>query len=103
MHHPMPSPACRAALAFIGFFLAAPAWAAAFNGGFETGLDGWKPLYTREPQTGRVGLEGEDVHSGHGAARVEYTGGKDWSFETNERTAVAAGDVYELQAWLKTV
>jgi catechol 2,3-dioxygenase-like lactoylglutathione lyase family enzyme len=71
------------------------------NGGFEAGLDDWRPLFTREPHTGRVTVERRDVHSGQGAARIEHTGQKDWSFDSAERLAVVAGDVFELQAWLK--
>ena len=87
------------ALAFL--LLSGSATAAILNGGFESGLDGWKPLYTREAQTGRVTSERREVHGGQGAARIEHTGQRDWSFESAGRIAVEAGDVFELQAWLK--
>jgi len=82
-------------------FLTGSAFGAIANSGFESGLDGWKPLFTREPQTGRATLEQQDVHSGKNAVRIEHTGEKDWSFESAERLAVEPGDVFELQAWVK--
>lgn len=83
------------------FALATIAAGAVPNAGFENGLDGWRPLFTREPQTGHVIVERQDVHGGTGAARIEHTGQKDWSLETAERVAVQPGDVIELQAWVK--
>ena len=35
------------------------------------------------------------------AARIEHRGGKDWSFEPGLRVPVQAGDLFELEAWLK--
>ncbi len=84
-----------------GVAFASPAARALPNGGFETGLEGWRPLFTREPQTGRVTIEREEVHSGLAAARIEHTGQKDWSFDSVERLDVEIGDVFELQAWVK--
>src|ERR1019366_8265357 len=83
-----------------GVAFAAPGAGFIRNGGFEAGLDDWRPLFTREPLTGRVTVERQDVHSGQGAARIEHTGQKDWGFDSAERLAAAAGDVFELQAWL---
>jgi hypothetical protein len=71
------------------------------NSGFEAGLDGWRSLYTREPQTGKVTLDAQNVHDGRAAARIEHTGTKDWSFETADRISVVAGDILELQAWVR--
>jgi hypothetical protein len=42
-------------LATIAFL--SSAGAAIVNGGFESGLEGWRPLFTREPQTGTVAVE----------------------------------------------
>ena len=74
---------------------------AVVNGGFEAGLAGWKPLFTREPQTGQAEPDREQFHSGSGAAKITHTGEADWSFETNARLAVAPGDLIELNAWVK--
>ncbi|MBI5691418.1 MAG: hypothetical protein HZC55_15135 [Verrucomicrobia bacterium] len=91
-------------------FCAGVAWLAAVptraslalpNPGFETGLEGWKPLFTRDPQSGRATPDAGTFHGGRAAVRLEHTGARDWSFESAERLTVEAGDVLELQAWLK--
>jgi hypothetical protein len=71
------------------------------NGGFEAGLDGWRPLWTREAQAGTLALDSATVHSGRYAARIEHRGAQDWSFEPAQRVPVQAGDVFEWTAWLK--
>ena len=71
------------------------------NGGFESGLAGWRPLWTREANAGSLVLDGRTVHAGKLAARVENPSEKDWSLEPALRISVAPGDVFELAAWLK--
>jgi hypothetical protein len=80
---------------------AGPVHGAIANPGFETELAGWRPLFTREPQTGSATVDRANAHAGTAAVRLEHTGEKDWSFETTARLAVEPGDVFELQAWLK--
>ena len=83
---------------------ALPAASAAFavaNGGFEAGLAGWKPLFTREPQTGQAESDRDQFHAGSGAAKITHPGQADWSFETNARLPVVPGDLIELNAWVK--
>ena len=88
-------PALLAATAFSGATAAIP------NPGFEAGLEGWRPLFTREPQAGSVSLDSGQRHSGKNALRLEHRGEKDWSLDSAERIAVASGDFFELQAWLR--
>ncbi len=71
------------------------------NGGFEAGLSGWRPLWTRETNTGTVGLDTNTVHGGTFAARVVHPAGQDWSLESTARVAVLPGEVFELEAWVK--
>ena len=79
----------------------APAAFAVANGGFEAGLAGWKPLFTREPQTGQAESDRDQFHAGSGAAKITHTGQADWSFETNAQLPVVPGDLIELNAWVK--
>ncbi len=92
--------ACAVSLGWLGSFVAVRAAVEPANGGFESALAGWRPIYTREPQAGRITIETALVHSGQSAARIEHTGTKDWSFESSERLAVKPGDILELQAWV---
>lgn len=71
------------------------------NPGFESGLQGWRRIWTREPGVGDVLLDSTNAHSGKNSARIEHRGAKDWSFEPSARTSVKAGDAFELVAWLK--
>jgi hypothetical protein len=71
------------------------------NGGFESGLAGWRPLWTREAGAGSLALDTITVHSGKLSARVEHRGQQDWSLEPALRVPVQPGDVFELEAWLK--
>ena len=80
---------------------AAPAAFAVANGGFEAGLAGWKPLFTREPQTGQAESDRDQFHAGSGAAKITHPGQADWSFETSARLPVVPGDLIELHAWVK--
>jgi hypothetical protein len=70
------------------------------NGGFESGLAGWRPLWSRQAGTGTVTLDGRTVHSGTKSARIEHRGAEDWSFEPDLRLAVQSGDIFELEAWV---
>jgi hypothetical protein len=71
------------------------------NGGFEDGLAHWRPLWTREAKAGTLTLDAASAHGGRSSARVEHTGARDWSLEPVNRVPVQAGDVLELEAWLK--
>jgi hypothetical protein len=71
------------------------------NGGFESGLAGWRPLWTRDANVGTLRLDSTTVHGGKNSARIEHRGEKDWSLEPARRVPVQAGDVFELEAWLK--
>src|ERR1017187_912544 len=71
------------------------------NGGFESGLAGWRPLWTREANAGSLSLDASTVRSGKYSARIEHRGEKDWSLEPALRLTVQPGEVFELEAWLK--
>lgn len=71
------------------------------NGGFENGLTGWRPLWTRETQAGTLTLDSKNVHAGTNAARIEHRGAKDWSLEPERRVPVTPGEVFALDAWVK--
>ena len=61
------------------------------NGGFESGLAGWRPLWTREANAGSLTLDSSTVHSGKYSARINHHGQKDWSLEPAVRVPVQAG------------
>lgn len=71
------------------------------NGGFESGLSGWRSLWTREAGAGRVALDREVFHAGMAAARIEHRGTNDWSFEPDARVPVQAGDIVEFESWVR--
>jgi hypothetical protein len=71
------------------------------NPGFESGLDGWRPLWTREQNAGQLILDSQAAHSGHNSARVQHQSEKDWSLEPANRVPVEPGDVFESAAWVK--
>lgn len=71
------------------------------NGGFEDGLAGWSPLWTREAGAGTLALDAQEAHGGKNSARVEHRGTKDWSLDAKDRLDVASGDLIELSAWVK--
>jgi hypothetical protein len=71
------------------------------NGDFERGLVEWSSLWTRDADAGQVRSDREVVHGGQRSVRIEHHGQQDWSFGTNERIHVAAGELYMLEAWVK--
>jgi hypothetical protein len=71
------------------------------NGGFEKGLDGWNPLWTRDPDAGKLAVDEEARHGGARAARIEHSGGNDWSLAHSLRLDVRPGEIYELSAWVR--
>ncbi len=71
------------------------------NGGFEDGLSGWKRLWTREPEAGRVVLDNQVVHSGHYSVRIDFSGSKDWSFMPDLEIPADSDTLFELSSWVK--
>jgi len=71
------------------------------DGGFESGLAGWRPLWTRDAKVGTLILDGSTAHTGKFSARIDHGGQQDWCLEPILRVPVQAGDVFELEAWLK--
>ncbi len=70
------------------------------NGGFESGLSGWR-LWSRTPDALRSAIESKSVHSGQAALRLEHHGEQDWSLEPSPRLEVQPGDLVELNCWVK--
>jgi hypothetical protein len=71
------------------------------NGGFESGLAGWRPFWSRDAKAGSVTLDSQVKHTGKSSARIEHKGEQDWSFEPEGRLPVAPGDLFEMEVWLK--
>ena len=70
------------------------------NGGFESGLSGWR-LWSRTPGALTSALENKTVHSDQTALRLEHHGEQDWSLEPALRLEVKPGDLVELDCWVK--
>jgi hypothetical protein len=85
----------------VGAFLACTASAATFtNGGFESGMGGWR-FWTRAPQMGSAQIDLAEFHAGKVSARLEHKGEKDWSFEPLGKVRVQGDDLMEFSAWGK--
>jgi len=83
-------------------FTGASAYGAAFtNGGFESGLDGWR-FWTRQDRAGTLALDEQVRHGGKAAGRVEHRSAEDWSLEPGQRLEVHPGDLLEMEVWVKT-
>ena len=71
------------------------------NGGFETGLGGWNPLWTRAEAAGSAGLDRTISHDGGTSVRIEHRGEGDWSLQAAHVLNVKAGEVYEYSGWMR--
>ena len=71
------------------------------NGGFEQGLIGWRPLWTRDSGTGRVSLDTSAPRSGTHCLLLEHDGPRDWSLEPVLRLPVQPDEAYEMTAWVR--
>jgi len=82
-------------------FTGAAAYGAAFsNGGFESGLEGWR-FWTRQKEAGTLVLDEHLRHAGQAAGRVEHHAPEDWSLEPGPRLDVKPGDLIEMEIWVK--
>jgi hypothetical protein len=70
------------------------------NGGFESGLAGWR-TWSREPGALQVTADTSSPRSGQAALRLQHTGQQDWALEPLVRLKVQPGDFYEYTAWIK--
>ncbi len=70
------------------------------NGDFESGSGGWR-VWSRDAKAATFALDRQDPHGGGAAGRVEHRGNKDWSLEPQGRLAVEAGDLVEVEAWVR--
>ena len=95
----------RSALVFLGLFLVSAAAGVpgdlVTNGGFEFGLFGWRPLWSRQIGAGTVSLDQHVARAGTNSARIDHQGAEDWSFEPEVRVAVQPGDIFELETWVR--
>lgn len=80
-----------------GFASAAPF----ANGGFEAGLEGWR-LWSREKDAATIRLDDQVRQTGKCSARIEHRGEQDWSLEPQERLTVRAGDMFEIEARVRS-
>ena len=71
------------------------------NGGFESGLAGWRPLWTRDANAGTLTVDSAAFHTGRNSARIEHRGENDWSLEPDRLVPVQVGEIFEVEAWLK--
>jgi hypothetical protein len=71
------------------------------NGGFEMGFTGWKTIWSRDAEGGKLFLDDKIYHSGQYSARIEHTGMRDWSFGPNIKIPVTAGEIFEVSSWVK--
>ncbi|MFO0958969.1 MAG: glycoside hydrolase [Isosphaeraceae bacterium] len=70
------------------------------NGGFESGLEGWAPAWSREPSI-RAVLDESDRRDGKASIRIEHQGARDWSLAQAKRLDVRPGTIFELGGWVK--
>jgi hypothetical protein len=70
------------------------------NSGFETGTNNWR-MWGRTAGALSANLDQNTVHSGHSALRLEHRGGQDWSLEPSLRLETRAGDLFQLECWVK--
>ncbi len=107
-HRHAKSPLWPALLALLPGALAAagaPPGAAAgllSNGGFERGTAGWSGFWSRQAGAGSAAIVRDAAHGGAQALRLEHRGDQDWSFTSECRLPVAAGEIYELSGWART-
>ena len=70
------------------------------QGTFDAGLGRWT-LWTRQPGAGRASWEAGGGRGGSGAARIEISGERDWSFSPGRRAAVRPGEIWLLRCWVR--
>ncbi len=71
------------------------------NGDFESGMQGWGSLWTRDAGVGSVSIDNDVVHTGNNSARIEHSGAQDWSFNPGVNFDVRNGDFFILDGWIK--
>lgn len=70
------------------------------NPGFESGLGGWR-VWSRKPDALTTAIDDRTVHSGRAAVRLEHRGNQDWSLEPTLRLDTKAGDLIQLECWVR--
>jgi hypothetical protein len=73
---------------------------AVVNGGFESGLEGWR-TWARTANMIASEMDRRMFHSGQTALCIAHRGAEDWSLEPNLRIDAQAGDLIELECWVR--
>lgn len=74
------------------------------NGDFTDGLEGWRPLWTRDAHAGQLVLTNAPVLGSKGlkpVACVIHSGSRDWSLTQGRRYPVQPGEILELTALIE--
>ena len=71
------------------------------NGGFESGMAGWR-VWARGPNAITSSLDEQTVHSGRKALHLKHQGEQDWSLEPDLRLPAQPGDRVEIECWVRT-
>ncbi len=71
------------------------------NGGFENGLSGWAPFWSRTANAGSVNVVNDVFYAGDHSALVVHHDPQDWSFAVDRRYSVKPGEIYEFSARLR--
>lgn len=98
--HSIPTERLLSLVLMVSFALAAAADNVVRNGGFESGLDGWR-TWARAAQGITAAPDSECVRGGRTALRLEHRGAEDWSLEPDLRLEVQPGDLLELECWVR--
>lgn len=63
---------------------------------------GWAAFWARTPGSGAMTLDAQVVHAGKNSLKITHTGAEDWSAAQEGQIAVKPGDIFRIQAWVKS-
>ena len=72
------------------------------NPGFELDKSKWNNFWSREG-VGTAIVVTSPVYSGTKAIKIDYPGTRDWAFQTSDKIAVTAGQLYEISCWAQSI
>lgn len=77
------------------------------NPGFEAEAvagkpPGWAAFWSRTPGSGVMALDAQVVHTGKNSLKITHTGADDWSAAQEGQIPVKPGDIFRIQAWVKS-
>jgi len=70
------------------------------NGDFSSGLAGWNPLWTREPNSGEASIDPQTYHSSPPGVKIEFRGFQDWGL-VRPPLPVKPGQAFTYRFWVK--